>query len=207
VRKSLGARFGSQYRVWFLDHAMHVNPSRYLMPTEGGAPAEHHGPTDTHIVSYAGVLQQALRDVAAWAEKGIAPLAETGFVCKDSQIVLPARAAQRRGIQQVVDLTANGGSRAEVKVGETVNFVGVIETPAGAGEVVSAEWDYDGAGRFADTESYKDGAARRTVKRSHAFDKPGTCIVAVRVVVQRKNAVGTPFAKIINLGRARVVVA
>jgi hypothetical protein len=208
VKKQLGPRFDNQYRVWFVDHAMHVNPSRYLMPNEGAdEPTEHHGPTDTHIVSYAGVLQQALRDVAAWAEKGIPPVVATDYRMIDGQIELPATAAERHGLQQVVDLTANGGLRADVKVGQPVELVGLIETPAGVGQIISAEWDYDGGGAFVDIDSFTDAATKRTVKRTYAFDKPGSYIVAVRVTVQRKDAVGTPFAKIINLGRARVVVA
>jgi hypothetical protein len=206
VKRVLGSRFGDQYRVWFLDHAMHVNPSRYLMPTEGAAPQEHHGPTDTHIVSYAGVLQQALRDVAAWAEKGIAPPRETAYRVEDSQIVLPSKATDRHGIQPVVALTVNGGARADVKVGQKVVLSGIIEVPPGTGGVVSAEWDYDGQGRYADAEHFSDGAEDQTVGRSHAFDKPGTYFVALRATAQRKEAIGTPFARAINLGRVRVVV-
>jgi hypothetical protein len=73
VKNVLGPEFENRYRLWFVGRAMHVNPSRYLMPTEGDAPEEHHGPADTQIVSYAGILQQAPRDVVLWAEKGIAP--------------------------------------------------------------------------------------------------------------------------------------
>lgn len=206
VRRILGSRFEDQYRVWFVDHAMHVNPSRYLMPTEGGPPTEHHGPTDTHIVSYSGVLQQALRDVAAWAEKGVAPARETKYHVEYGQVHIPRRAKDRRGIQPVVELTANLGERADVKVGEKVDLVAVIEVPPGTGEITSVEWDYDGQGRYADAETYSDGAEVRTVARTHSFDKPGTYFVAVRAASQRKDAVGTPFAKAMNLGRARVVV-
>jgi hypothetical protein len=206
VKEVLGSRFEDQYRVWFCDHAMHVNPSRYLMPTEGETPQEHHGPTDTHIVSYAGVLQQALRDLAAWREKGIAPPRESSFQMKDSQIVLPPKARDRGGIQPVVALTVNGGARADVKVGQAVQLAGRIEVPPGTGGVISAEWDYDGEGSYAEVERFKEGAESATVRRSHVFDKPGSYFVALRATAQSKDAMGTPFAKRINLGRIRVVV-
>ena len=37
------------------------------------SPSRATGPTDTQIVAYNGVLHQALRDVAAWAERGVEP--------------------------------------------------------------------------------------------------------------------------------------
>jgi hypothetical protein len=205
VREALGSRFDDRYRVWFLDHAMHVNPSRYLMPSEGDAPREHHGPTDAQIVSYAGVLQQALRDVAAWAEKGIAPPAATEYVVEDGQVHVPPTAAARRGVQPVVDLKVNGGMRANVKVGETVVFEGVVEVPPGAGVIVSAEWDYDGQGGYPESATFS-GETKRALRKTHSYDKPGTYFAALRVASQRPDAIGTPYAKAVNLGRVRVVV-
>ena len=120
--------------------------------------------------------------------------------------MLPPKASDRGGIQPVVALTVNGGARADVKAGEKVDFAGSIEVPPGTGVVVSAEWDYDGSGIYPDVESFADGAALKSIKRSHAFDKPGTYFVALRATAQRKDAVGTAFAKVINLGRVRVVV-
>jgi hypothetical protein len=186
---------------------MHVNPSRYLSPAEGEAPQEHHSTADTHIVSYAGVLQQALRDVAAWAEKGVAPARETVYRYDDGQIEVAPKAKDRRGIQPTVELTANGGARADIKVGQKVDLVGTIEVPPGAGGIVSAEWDYAGTGEYPDTDSFTDAATAKTVRRSRSFDKAGTYFVALRATVQRKDAAGTPFAKVLNLARVRVVVS
>ena len=94
------------------------------------------------------MLEQALRDLAAWVEQGIAPPPSTAYVLDDGQIQLPATAAARRGIQPVVDLTANGGVRAEVAVGETVRFSALVEVPPGTGTIVAAEWDFEGSGDF-----------------------------------------------------------
>lgn len=206
VKEILGSRFEDQYRLWYVDNALHVTPSRYLSPSEGDAPRQFHGPTDARIVSYAGILQQALRDVSAWAEKGIAPPAETSYRVEDGLIFVPPIAALRRGVQPVVKLTVNGGERAEIKVGETVELVGEIEVPPGAGGIVSAEWDYDGSGEYPDAEIFTDGSASVKVRQSHAWDKPGTYFVALRAASQRKEAAGTPFGKAYNLDRVRVVV-
>jgi len=86
--------------------------------------------------------------------------------------------------------------------------VAVIESPPGSGSIISAEWDYDGQGAYLDLESYSDGADVRTVRRPHSYDKPGTYFVVVRATSQRKGMRSTrPFARIVNLGRARIVVS
>ncbi len=206
AKNALGPRFGDQYRLWYTDRAMHVNPSRYMSPTEGVAPVEDHGTSFTHVISYSGILQQALRDVAAWAERGVIPPAETNYRVEDGQIHVPDRAAERKGVQPVVELRANGGPRADVKVGETVELVGAIEVPPGAGVIVSAEWDYDGKGAYPDGEDFSDHAVVRTVRRKHAFTVPGTYFVALRVGSQREKDAGTEFGKACNLARARIVV-
>jgi len=206
VQNELGASFADRYRLWFVDHAMHVNPSRYMSPTEGGESAEGHGPTETRVVNYTGVLQQALLDVAAWAEEGIEPPAETSYSLDDGQIVVPPTALERRGVQPVVKLTANGGTRVDVGVGESVDFVGVIDVPPGGGMIVDAEWDYDGGGSFSDHEEFDEYAAHQITMRSRAFDCPGTFFVTLRAASQRPDAVGTRFGRALNLDGVRVVV-
>jgi hypothetical protein len=196
-----------RYRLWFVDRAMHVNPSRYLSPNEGQQPQQGHGPTDTQIVAYNGVLQQAIRDVAAWAERGVEPPAPTSYRVVDGQIELPSAAAERGGVQPVVTLTVDGGERADVAVGEAVELVGDVDVPPGAGVVVSAEWDFDGSGAFADAESFPDGAPSRHVARTRAFDAPGTYFVTLRAAAQREEAVGSPYGRALNLARVRVVVS
>jgi hypothetical protein len=204
---ALGDEFGERYRIWFVDHAMHVPPSRYLSPNEGADPIEHHGPTDTHVVSYRGILEQALRDVAAWAEEGVAPPASTEYRVDDGQVIVPPTAAERCAVQPVVDLLANGGARAEVAVGEAVDLRATIDVPSGAGVVVSVEWDYDGSGTYADGEEPADPAASAHSTRQHAYAEPGTYFVTVRVASQRPGDIGSPIGRALNLGRARVVVS
>ena len=206
VRKILGSRFDDQYRLWFVDNAMHTNPSTYLSPSEGIAPSEDSGPTHTRVVSYSGVLQQALRDVALWAEKGVPPPQETRYEVRDGQVYLPPRAVDRRGVQPVVTLAANGGSRAEIKAGEQVKLSGHIHVPPGAGAVVSLEWDFDGKGTFQDKETPVGVHTDFATERSHTFAEPGTHFVVLRAGSQRVSDIGSPFAKALNLARVRVVV-
>jgi hypothetical protein len=151
-------------------------------------------------------LHQALRDLAAWVERGIEPPGETRYELVGGQIQVPPTAAERGGVQPVVTLTANGGERADVAVGEPVELVGTVDVPAGAGVVVSAEWDYDGEGTYADADRFTELASAQRLAREHVFDEPGTYFVTLRAAAQREDSVGSPFGRALNLARARVVV-
>ena len=148
-----------------------------------------------------------MRDVAAWAEKGTAPPAGTVYKMNDGQVEVPAKAGARKGVQPVVTLTANGGARAEVAVGKPVEFVGLVEVPPGTGKVVNAEWDFEGNGEFpVKGQVTLDGTGERaSVKTSYSFSKPGTYFAVLRAASQRKPD-GTPYARALNIARARVVV-
>ena len=202
VEAVLGPRIDDRYRLWFVDHAMHGAP--VVRPDETTRPARN-----TRIVNYRGVLEQALRDVAAWAERDAAPPASTNYELVDGQIVVPASAADRRGIQPVVTLTANGGARAEVAVGDTVEFSALVEVPPGAGTIVGAEWDFEGAGDFPVVAPFDNEAssyASKTLTTSYAFSAPGTYFPALRVTSHRQGEMDNPHGRIQNLGRVRVVV-
>lgn len=193
VAAALGPRLDENFRVWFTDHAVHAEMQ----------------PRGTHTVGYFGTLHQALRDLSAWVEKGVAPPPSTTYNVVDGQVQVPPTAAERRGIQPVVSVTVNGGARAEVAVGEPVSFSATIEVPPDAGRVVAAEWDFAGAGTFPVVAKLSDPDAsetRVTLKATHAFAKPGTYFPVLRGTSQRQSDASTPFARIQNLGRVRVVV-
>jgi hypothetical protein len=160
-------------------------------------------------VSYTGVLQQALRDVSAWVEQGLVPPPSTTYEVVDGQVRVPPNAVGRRGIQPVVRLEANGRNRAEVGVGETVHFTGVIEVPPATGTVVHAEWDFEGDGDFPEVQEFGDtdsAYSELRVTARHAFSQPGTYLPALRATSQRQGDAKTPFGRVQNLGRVRVVV-
>jgi hypothetical protein len=189
-----------RFRLWFVDHAMHMPPQ--------AAPDDPRPVRTTRIVNYGGVLEQALRDLAAWVEKGLPAPASTTYRVADGQVLVPATAAERKGVQPTVDVTANGRARAEVAVGEEVQFTAAVEAPPGTGTVVSAEWDFDGSGRFAVSSSVLDGSCSLLgVAATYTYTEPGTYFPALRVRTQRHSNMQKPHARIENLGRVRVVVA
>ena len=195
VRETIGAGYEDLYRLWFIDHAIHSDT-----PPGGAA--------TTRVISYTGVLQQALRDLSAWVERGVSAPATTDYTMVDGQVVVPPTAAGRRGVQAVVVAKANGADRAHAKVGEPVSFTAVIEVPPGMGGVVSADWDFEGDGSFPVASPLPDHAGERAVVHAtYAFSKPGTYFPALKVASQRQGDAKTPFARIPNLGRVRVVVS
>ena len=197
VKENLGPQLDDNFRLWFTDHAIHGDQEKQEDPT--------------HTVSYLGILQQALRDLSAWVEKGVEPPSSTNYKVVDGQIVVPATAGERKGVQPVVTLSANGGARADVDVNQPVTFSAIVEVPPNTGRVVAAEWDFDGQGTFPITQKIensdsKSSGARVILTMSHAFSKPGTYFPVLRATSQRDGDERTPYARIHNLGRVRVVV-
>ena len=193
ARENLGNRLDDNFRLWFVDHALHGDSTQQEDPT--------------HTVSYLGVLQQALRDLAAWVEKGQSPPQSTSYKMVDGQVVVPPTAAERMGIQPVINVEANGQVRAEVTVGEPVTLTARIELPKQAGSLVFAEWDLDGSGSFGVKADLGEmGPSLLHAKLVHRFEKAGTYFVTLRAASQRNGDRETPFARVQNLGRARVVV-
>ena len=50
VKSALGSRVNDNFRLWFMDHALHGDVEAQADPT--------------HTISYVGALQQALRDLS-----------------------------------------------------------------------------------------------------------------------------------------------
>jgi hypothetical protein len=205
VMERLGPTYENQYRLWFVDHAMHVNPGRYMTPVEGEPVNTEASPVNARIISYSGILQRALRDVALWAEKGIAPPASTEYQVRDGQIEIPPTAAQRKSVQPVVDLTVGGRERADIKVGQALTFDAVAEVPPGTGQIVKMEWDFAGEGTYPEKTPVTP-APRVAGRVSHTFTKAGTYFPVVRVAAHKDGRQDEPFALAQNLARVRVVV-
>jgi hypothetical protein len=191
VKEQLGPDFENDFVLWYIDHAQHDNPATLK--------------AQAHTVSFAGALQQALRDLSAWVEKGVRP-PDTAYAVIDTQVHVPAGAAARKGIQPVVTLAANGGVRAGVAAGEAVTFTAMIEVPPGAGKVVAAEWDFEGVGTYPVTAAIGPPAAQVRLTASHAYAKPGTYFPVLRAASQREGDTATPYARVQNIARVRVVV-
>ncbi|UCB43523.1 MAG: hypothetical protein JSV77_02435 [Dehalococcoidales bacterium] len=201
VQEKLGQRLDDQYRLYFVDNAMHTGP--------WVGPGDPRPVITTRIINYMGVLQQALRDLSDWVEKGLAPPESTTYKVVDGQVIVPPTAAERKGIQPVVTVKVNDNERADVAVGETVEFTAMIEVPPGAGTVVAAHWDFEGAGDYPLREKFdytNSSFTRMTFKTTYAFSDPGTYFPALRVASHRQGDFQTRFARIQNIGRVRVVV-
>jgi hypothetical protein len=194
AEQAQGQNLDDSLRVWFNDYSPH-----------GG------GGGNVRTVRYTGALQQALADVAAWAEAGVPPSPSTSYQVVDTQIIPAATAAERHGIQPVVDLEANSGKRAEVAVGDVVTFTAHIEVPPDTGQVVAAAWDFNEA----DGSNYPAGdqpagtltpAPAVDLEATHSYSAPGTYFVTLKGTSQRQGNPSSPVGLIDNIDRVRVVV-
>jgi hypothetical protein len=94
-----------------------------------------------------------------------------------------------------------------------VTFTATIEMPPNVGPIVAAEWDFDAtpavvageAGRYPVKEQFAPNT-RVTLTRQHTFARPGTYYPALRATSQREGKADSPYARVMNLGRVRVVV-
>jgi hypothetical protein len=163
--------------------------------------------SSTWLIDYGPVIEQCLKDLIDWVEDGVEPVS-TAWEYADGRVLLSPDADTRGGIQPVVRLTADGGSRTEVGIGEPVTFEVSAAVPSGAGSLVSLAWDLDGSGRFGLADESVDGsqtAVSRTLTR--VFDQPGTYFVTARVASHRDGDRASISRHIPNLAQVRVVVS
>lgn len=189
VKAALGEKFHDQFRVWINDHADHIE----------------NGPRTFRLVQYDSILKQALLDLSNWVEQGIAPAQSTQYEVLDGQIIVPASADERQGIQPVVELKVNEGDSIVIHAGETVSLTAKVEVPSGYGQIIEIEWDFAGDGQFVEYPLNKI-QDKLELSIQHAYDKPGVYFVAVRVSSQRHGDRNDRFTQIQNLGRVRVTV-
>ncbi|KAH6987157.1 hypothetical protein EDB80DRAFT_817952 [Ilyonectria destructans] len=192
IHKAYGNLADSKVRLHFSENADH-----YM----GGVLTSK----SARLLDFTGLYEQHLQDLSAWVEKGTEPPAQTRYTVNDSQIQLPGRASERKGIQPVVDMTANGGRRAEVRSGATVAFKLTAEVPPGAGKIVSVEWDFEGNGNYV-KRSFGQVSSRVETTVSYKYSRAGTRYAAVRVGSRRDGRTDTTYAVAANLGRARIIV-
>ncbi|MGE0308144.1 MAG: hypothetical protein AB7Q27_20580, partial [Acidimicrobiia bacterium] len=162
--------------------------------------------SNTWLIDYRPHIEQGLADLAQWVENGVEP-AGTTFTYRDGKVSLPRSADERGGVQPVVHVSANGGSRAEVAVAETVTLEVHAEAPPGAGTIIAADWDFDGSGRFAVPQPGIDGSSRVvTLTIQHTWDQPGTYFATALVHSHVDGDVKATSRRLPNLASARVIV-
>ncbi len=152
-----------------------------------------------------GIFQQSIQDLMAWAEKGVAPPPSTAYAIRNGQVVPPDDAAARRGLQPVMNLTVNGGTRAVVRVNQPVTLAGKFAMPPKTGLIVQYGWSIDGK---ADPMTVVDKPRQALeVSRMLAFDKPGSYLVRLTVNGQRDGLVNPANQTLLNnFQDVRVVV-
>src|SRR5262245_29473733 len=185
VQDTLGDRIDDTFRIWWVDNATHADP---MLPAGISETMRRGRPWRSRLIDYGPITAQALRDVAAWAEDGVAPPSSTNYELDfDNELVLAPTAAERGGIQPVVGLVGPGGLvRVEARVGQPVTLAGSADTPPGTGRIVCAQFDPEGSGRFGDPLPDIDGSTESiTLTLTHTYDEPGTYFPSFRVGSQR----------------------
>lgn len=215
VRKYKGSE--DDFRIYYYDRCLHGDVSSL--------------DTDM-IVNYLGGLKQALLDVSDWVERGIEPRLSSVYEMEGGCVHIPETAKERKGLQPVVALTANGEVCAHVKIGETVTLTAVAEVPEGAGAMTELQFtfsdpmfgtyakkdqggDYNAflpQGRSARTvgelKTYvtEDGLNAGTATVTTSYDKPGTYFATAFAKSQRNGDKDEVFTQVKNLARARIIV-
>jgi hypothetical protein len=200
VRQRLGAAAHERLRVWLNDRATHIQGSER---PQGSAPV-----ASTRLIDWIGSVEQAVQDLIAWVERGVAPPDDTCFEYDDGRMTLAPSAPERRGIQPVVAASANGGAAVSVVAGDAVTLAVAAEVPPRAGTIVRVEWDFDGSGTWPFRDASIDGQSSVVVAAvEHVFARPGTYFPSVRVTAHRGGDVDARHGLVPNLARVRVDVA
>jgi Tannase and feruloyl esterase len=192
------AASAEKFRLQWTQNAEHIPPT-FL-------PNSSKRATSTWLVDYFPIIEQGLADLIKWVEEGVAP-SNTTFDFVDGQVRLPAAASERGGIQPVVNVTANGGLRAEIKAGESVQLDVVAEVPPNGGTIVSVAWDFDGWGSFPLQHDVDGSDTSVRLSTTHTYDTPGTYFATALVHSNREGKVDAEFRRLPNLASARIVVS
>ncbi|MDO9333498.1 MAG: hypothetical protein Q7T57_03120 [Dehalococcoidales bacterium] len=201
VEAAVGNKISDSYRLWWVENAPHGSPAVFGPSI---SPLKDPGIWTSRLVDYDGVTAQALRDLTKWVEEGTPPPADTMYrMSGDGDIKLEQDPQKRGGVQPVAHATVNGSTRAEVKVGETVHFIGKAAQPSGTGVIVAAEWDFLGTGAFI-LQNIPNNKSEVMVESLHIYDKPGTYFASFRVGSSRAANGPKPYAR--NNARVRVIV-
>jgi hypothetical protein len=147
---------------------------------------ERGGHTNGGIVG--GVFNQALIDMMAWAEKGVAPKpsSQWSFELPLTQVILSPDAAVRKGLQPVVNVTVNGSDLARVDVNQPVNLVARLEMPPTTGKIVQYDWTY---GTVTDATIIEQPMQHIDVTRRVSFTAPGDYVIRLSANGQRDGLV------------------
>lgn len=194
IQRKMGIDPEDIMRLWYMENCMHTDCD------------ENNGGDHQHVVSYLGALCQALLDLSDWVERGITPASSSAYDIDNGKVLIKANAAERKGIQPIVSLTVNGGERAEIKVGDTIQLSAWVQLPEGSGAIEEITWDFMSTNKFqpGGTLMITDDG-KYEIKNTYCYDQPGTYFPVIKVATNRNS--GDIFTRIRNLARVRVVVS
>lgn len=215
VKKAKGSE--EDFRIYYYERCLHGDVSSL--------------DTD-RIVNYLGGLKQALLDISDWVERGIEPVPSSCYETEGGCVRIAKTARERKGLQPVVSLTANGEICARVKAGQPVKLTAVAEVPEGAGAVTQLQFSFsdplfgtwvrkEGGGDYGDflsrgrsqrvngalfTYVTEEGLNAGTASVTTSYDRPGTYFATAFVKSQRSGDRDEIFTQVKNLARARIIV-
>jgi len=193
VKEALNGDESEVFRLWYMENAMHTDAEKTIDPL--------------HTVSYVTALYRALLELSDWVERGVEPADTTVYSIEDGQIDVPDRASDRKGIQPVIALHANGSDRAEVNAGTEVVLMATVALPQGTGAILEAAWSFNGEADFpvmGELKYLSGDEASATVEAAYTYQTPGTYYPVLQVSSGKDSA--DPFTLIRNIRRIRVVV-
>lgn len=193
------------FRLYYMDHCMHGDVS-WL--------------ENNMVTNYLGALHQALLDISDWVERGIEPCPTSVYKREGGQILPAQNAKERKGMQPVVTLLANGAECAYVKAGEKIELCALAQVPEGAGEVTALDFDFEADDSLSYTpvevhpflhpgkliRTQEDGMNGAKSVICHSYDRPGTYFASVRVKANRNGDEKDLFTQVKNIARARIIV-
>lgn len=215
VKKAKGSE--EDFRIYYYERCLHGDVSSL--------------DTD-RIVNYLGGLKQALLDISDWVERGIEPGPSSCYETEGGCVHIAKTARERKGLQPVVSLTANGEICARVKAGQPVKLTAVAEVPEGAGAVTQLQFSFsdplfgtwarkEDGGDYGDflsrgrsqrvngelfTYVTEEGLNAGTATVTTSYDRPGTYFATAFVKSQRSGDRDEIFTQVKNLARARIIV-
>ena len=190
LQDALGPDYGDHVRIWWFDNADHMDSALSTSPQ--------------YFIAYSGGLIEAMNEVAAWVEDGVAPSVSTKYSIDGGQVVLAdGNALERGGIQPTVDvMTANGKTeKVTVNAGESVDFESSFTLSEMTGNLSAVRWDLVGLGDYDDVEM-----TGLSSKVSHTYMEPGIYMAAVKIDSQSDKLKGSQYGISQNFRKLRVVV-
>lgn len=192
VSEALGSRFDDNFRFYYADNADHF---------QGGvAPENAH-----RLVNYMNFYEQHLVELSRWVEAGVRPAENTNYTVEGTQVYLQGTAETRGGVQPLVALTVDGASKTQVPTGQQVTFDLDAAVPGQLGHIIAIETDFYGTGEFVQLP-LNSTAGHVTMQLQHVYEAAGTYFAGVRVTSHETGDKEAQFARLMNLGRVRVVV-